>query len=488
MAPRGSSSRGAHTHGTHDVELAAAAAAAAAAGGHHGDVSGLRRRSSLLLRADLSQGSMLGSHHTGHTSWPIATGHIITTIIGAGVLGLPHSMAWLGWVGGCGALLLFYVITLWCMWMLADVYEVKGRRHSRYKDAVASILGPRAAVVLSVLQHATMLLVTLGYHIAGAESLAYIAGQACQMMGKPQDSCMDTYWVMAVIFGAMQMLTSQLPNLEAAWWTSLIGAAMSFGYSAVAIALGASQASQHQGSVAGHPGSPSEKAFGIFNALGALGASYSCAIVLIEIEDTLREPPKASVSMKKAVNLGISITFVVYSAVSVLGYMALGDGVPGNILLGFRGSPGWVTLLGNLMVLIHMVSAYQVLAQPLFASIEDILLRCCPSLANVREWLVRAVYRCLYVAVIGVLAVALPFFSSIVGLIGAISYWPTAVLFPMLMYRAVHQPRGAVLWLMHATNGLMGAVALMAVVGAVLSIAEGAAGMKPFQGSGNVHG
>ncbi|WIA44008.1 hypothetical protein OEZ86_010384 [Tetradesmus obliquus] len=168
--------------------------------------------------------------------------------------------------------------------------------------------------------------------------------------------------------------------------------------------------------------------------------------------------------------------------------MALGDGVPGNILLGFRGSPGWVTLLGNLMVLIHMVSAYQVLAQPLFASIEDILLRCCPSLANVREWLVRAVYRCLYVAVIGVLAVALPFFSSIVGLIGAISYWPTAVLFPMLMYRAVHQPRGAVLWLMHATNGLMGAVALMAVVGAVLSIAEGAAGMKPFQGSGNVHG
>uniref|UniRef100_A0A383V6T5 Uncharacterized protein n=1 Tax=Tetradesmus obliquus TaxID=3088 RepID=A0A383V6T5_TETOB len=34
----------------------------------------------------------------------------------------------------------------------------------------------------------------------------------------------------------------------------------------------------------------------------------------------------------------------------------------------------------------------------------------------------------------------------------------------------------------------MGAVAMMAVVGAVLSIAEGAAGMKPFQGSGSMHG
>jgi hypothetical protein len=50
-----------------------------------------------------------------------------------------------------------------------------------------------------------------------------------QVSGKPPGSCMDTYWVMAVIFGGVQMLTSQLPNLEAAWWTSLIGAAMSFG-------------------------------------------------------------------------------------------------------------------------------------------------------------------------------------------------------------------------------------------------------------------
>jgi hypothetical protein len=58
----------------------------------------------------------------------------------------------------------------------------------------------------------------------------------------------------------------------------------------------------------------------------------------------------------------------------------------------------------------------------------------------------------------------------------------------MLMYRAVHQPKGPVVWLMHGTNILMGAVALMAVVGAVLSIAEGAAAMKPFQGSGSSHG
>lgn len=45
------------------------------------------------------------------------------------------------------------------------------------------------------------------------------------------------------------------------------------------------------------------KAFGICNALGSIGFAYSSAIVLLEVEDTLREPPAAAASMKKTVNL-----------------------------------------------------------------------------------------------------------------------------------------------------------------------------------------
>lgn len=40
------------------------------------------------------------------------------------------------------------------------------------------------------------------------------------------------------------------------------------------------------------------------NALGSIGFAYSSAIVLMEVEDTLREPPAAAVSMKKTVQLG----------------------------------------------------------------------------------------------------------------------------------------------------------------------------------------
>lgn len=106
---------------------------------------------------------------------------------------------------------------------------------------------------------------------------------------------------------------SQLPNLESAWWASAIGALMSFGYSITAIGLGASEAHNGLGTIYGRPAPSLEKAFGVFNSLGNLGFAYSCAIVLIEVQDTLREPPAAAVSMKKTVPAALSTTFVLVS-------------------------------------------------------------------------------------------------------------------------------------------------------------------------------
>jgi hypothetical protein len=75
--------------------------------------------------------------------WLLASAHIVTAIIGAGVLGLPHAMSWLGWVGGVIVLVLFFWITLWSSLLLADMYEVDGVKHPTYRSAVLHILGER---------------------------------------------------------------------------------------------------------------------------------------------------------------------------------------------------------------------------------------------------------------------------------------------------------------------------------------------------------
>eukprot|EP00882_Tetradesmus_deserticola_P024120 GHRQ01026349.1.p1 GENE.GHRQ01026349.1~~GHRQ01026349.1.p1 ORF type:complete len:200 (+),score=60.32 GHRQ01026349.1:748-1347(+) len=163
--------------------------------------------------------------------------------------------------------------------------------------------------------------------------------------------------------GGVQILMSQLPNLESAWWASAVGAIMSIGYSAIAIVLGGAQAKNGLGSLSGRPAPPREKLFGSFNALGNFGFAYSCAIVLLEVQDTLREPPTASKTMKKTVPLALTTTFVLYTVVSVCGYAALGDNVPASIVLGFDSAPIWLTLLANFAVVVHLVPAYQVRVQ-----------------------------------------------------------------------------------------------------------------------------
>ncbi|KAF8062021.1 AAP2 [Scenedesmus sp. PABB004] len=354
-------------------------------------------------------------------------------------------------------------------------------------------MGPKHSTVLSVAQHANMFLTAIGYQIAAADSMAYVARHICESRFPATGGagCFQNQLMMTIIFGGVQVLMSQLPNLEAAWWASAIGAAMSMGYSTLAIALGASQAHNKLGTLAGKPAPPMEKTFGVFNSLGNIGFAYSSAVVLMEVQDTLREPPAAAVSMKKTVPAALSTTFTLYLLVSVCGYLALGNAVPSSIVLGFTSSPLWVQLLANLMVLIHMVPAYQVFSQPCFATLEDLLLRGFPKLDNCvgREWMLRALYRTFYVVVTTVIACALPFFSAFVGLVGALTFWPTAVFYPIQMFKKVYNPRGPRRVAMNIINVIMGVVALLATVGSMETIVASASAFKPFAGTASgAHG
>jgi amino acid permease len=106
------------------------------------------------VRTTFEKPTTLPTHPPG--SWLTAAGHLVTAIIGAGVLGLPNAVAWLGWVAGPACLVLFFATTLWTATMLCDCYHVKGKRHTRYKWAVLHIMGPRHAVVLALCQNLNM--------------------------------------------------------------------------------------------------------------------------------------------------------------------------------------------------------------------------------------------------------------------------------------------------------------------------------------------
>lgn len=78
-------------------------------------------------------------------TWLTASAHIITAVIGSGVLSLAWAIAQLGWIAGTSILLIFSFITYFTSTMLADCYRapdpVTGKRNYTYMDVVRSYLG-----------------------------------------------------------------------------------------------------------------------------------------------------------------------------------------------------------------------------------------------------------------------------------------------------------------------------------------------------------
>lgn len=119
--------------------------------------------------------------------------------------------------------------------------------------------------------------------------------------------------------------------------------------------------------------------------------------------------------MRKSVTASISTAFVLYLLVSILCYLALGDSAHGMVLTSFDSAAPWATLLANALVLGHMVAAYQVFCQPMFAAIEAALARQWPQLdawaeqGRKRVQAVRMLYRGLYIAALTAVALLFPF-------------------------------------------------------------------------------
>eukprot|EP00878_Enallax_costatus_P023655 GHUV01025173.1.p1 GENE.GHUV01025173.1~~GHUV01025173.1.p1 ORF type:complete len:226 (-),score=42.89 GHUV01025173.1:895-1572(-) len=196
---------------------------------------------------------------------------------------------------------------------------------------------------------------------------------------------------------------------------------------------------------------------------------YCLAAVLMEIQHTLHEPPQAVVNMRRAVNSGMGCSFVFYLAVSITGYLALGENVPGDILTGFS-KPASVVTAANVMVLLHMLPAYQVFSQPVFHGLEQFLTEHVPGTQRVPPLLLRVVCRSLYVCMTTTVAIVMPFFTDIIGLVGALVFWPAAVYFPVTMYLKLYRPKPKIRLLMQVMNVVAAMTSFVAVIGAAWNI------------------
>jgi amino acid permease len=113
--------------------------------------------------------------------------HIITGVIGAGVLALSWSVAQLGWVAGPVAMLCFAGVTYVSAVLLSHCYRspsaaaggseesssssIKTRRNYTYMDAVRALLGRKHTYVCGTLQYLYLYGIGVAYTITTATCL-----------------------------------------------------------------------------------------------------------------------------------------------------------------------------------------------------------------------------------------------------------------------------------------------------------------------------
>ncbi|KAF3434695.1 hypothetical protein FNV43_RR21780 [Rhamnella rubrinervis] len=392
------------------------------------------------------------------TFWT-ATSHIITAVIGSGVLSLAWAIAQLGWVTGPIVMLLFAFVNLYTSNLLAQCYRsgdpVTGHRNYTYMEAVKSNLGGRKVILCGLIQYLNLFGVAIGYTIAASVSMMAIKRSNCFHKRGGKDPCHMSSNGYMITFGISEIIFSQIQDFSQVWWLSIVAAIMSFTYSTVGLGLGIGKVA---GSLLGisigtvtHAGTvtPTQKMWRSLQALGAIAFAYSFSLVLIEIQDTIRSPPAEHRTMKKATLLSVTVTTVFYILCGCFGYAAFGDDSPGNLLTGFGFyNPYWLLDIANVAIVVHLVGAYQVFCQPLFAFVEkwsaqkwsksdfvtaeyDIPI---PFFGVYQLNLFRLVWRTLFVMLTTLIAMLMPFFNDVVGILGAFGFWPLTVYFPVEMY------------------------------------------------------
>ncbi|KAI3990372.1 hypothetical protein MKX01_029741 [Papaver californicum] len=439
-----------------------------------------------------------------------ASAHIITAVIGSGVLSLAWAIAQLGWIAGPVCLLAFSVITWFTSILLAECYRspdpITGQRNYTYMDAVRANLGGVKIQLCGIAQYANLVGVTIGYTITASISMAAVQRSNCFHKKGHGDHCYVPTYYYTVIFAVIQILLCQIPNFHKLSWLSIVAAIMSFAYSSIGIGLSIARVAEPHhharttltGVTVGIDVTGAEKVWRTFQALGNIAFAYAFSNVLVEIQDTLKSSPPENKVMKKASTIGVATTTLFYVLCGVSGYAAFGNDAPGNFLTGFGFyEPFWLIDFANVCIAVHLVGAYQVFGQPLFAFVEKscgnkwpenefittdhmINLPCCGQYPF--NWF-RLVWRTLYVIMTALLAMIFPFFNEFVGFIGSLSFYPLTVYFPIEMYIARAKiPKYSAIWIwLKVLSWACLVVSLVAMAGSLQGLAQSVQSYKPFK-------
>ncbi|KAG2549116.1 hypothetical protein PVAP13_9KG170900 [Panicum virgatum] len=328
----------------------------------------------------------------------------------------------------------------------------------------------RSTPATGYLQRASLQVASVGNNIA----IQIAAGSSLKAVYKHYYTAEDgamTLQQFIILFGAFELLLSQLPDIHSLRWVNAICTASTVGFAGTTIG-----ATVHDGYRIDRKevsyslqGNTATKIFRAFNALGTIAFSFGDAM-LPEIQSTVREPVRKN--MYKGVSAAYTIIVMSYWTLAFSGYWAFGSQVPPYILSSLT-APRWAIVMANVFAVIQIAGCFQIYCRPTFAHFEE---RVQAKNRSCRSCLWRLMYTSAYMAVITLVSAAMPFFGDFVSICGAVGFTPLDFVLPGLaLLKTSKLPDN--LGSQYAVKVLSAAVAVMfsiigvlACIGAIRSI------------------
>ncbi|PUZ46699.1 hypothetical protein GQ55_7G103400 [Panicum hallii var. hallii] len=389
-----------------------------------------------LAAADAGAAFVLESKGT----WWHAGFHMTTATVGPALLTLPYALRGLGWWLGVAALTALAAVTFHCYLLVSrvlDSCEAAGRRHIRFRELAADVLGSEwASYLVLVVQTAINAGVSIGSILLAADCL-----QIIYLHVAPHGHLKLYHFV--IVVAVVLALLSQMPSLHSLRYINFGSLIVSVGYtmlvSAACICAGSSSnAPPKDYSLSS---SNSARTFNAFLSISILASVFGNSI-LPEIQATLAPP--ASGKMAKALVLCYSVLSLTFYFPAITGYWAFGNQVRSNVLKSLMPdtgpwlAPTWLLILAVVLVLLQLIA----IALVAYEIIETKSADAARGRFSRRNLAPRVALRTAYVAGCALVAAMLPFFGEIIAVVGAVGYIPLDVVIPVVMYNMALAPRG----------------------------------------------
>jgi len=383
------------------------------------------------LTLDTTRDEPLAYSHTSQkrAHWYQTSALLVGEVMGTGVLSLPYAAAGLGWVLSAAALIVFAFASTYAGVLLARVKNDFYPRGDSYADMAYAISGTRFGLYTrcAIITGWAMLLPY--FLIATADSLKIV------FLADAEALCT---WHWTLVVAALLLPLLQLTTLTSisylAWPSS---AAILVAIVLVIVGFGSSGGgAQARGTTS--VGLPAGSGFlETYGHLASFVFAYQGQSMFLEMQAEMRDARM----FPKACRVAYGLISVVYSLTTGVAY-----GMQGSTVASFLPDSlgdGLLKRLVGVCLGFHILVAYVVTAQPLTAYIYSKAFpytpKDAPTLAvRVRWLLVSSAYLTFAVLV----ANAIPFFSDLQELIGAMTGAPIIFGWPAFFYLSACRQRG----------------------------------------------